>query len=345
MKRPRMHHHSAPARHRSRYRALVPCLALLASGAPCAHAFQPPRSIIQPAGELATAAATGPAAGLVTSRSPDVLGEQLGLPPGTGLVVDAAAPDSAAARMGLRRNDVLVSLDGQPLGAPEQLLALVAAAGPDTPLVLDVRRRGKPLAIALRTPAARAPAVTEIEAIVPLVAAAAPAAVASPAAPPAPPPAPPAARPALTPPPGARRIGPDAVVLEDRDCRLKVYRDSDTHLAMCDARGWLVFNGPISTPEQRALIPRRVRDRVERLETMLDSVVVPPPVAGTPPVAPPVTPPVAAVPHAGTAPVAVPAAPVAAPAAVPAAAVPPAAASEEPVAEIGRLDVPPIEIR
>lgn len=317
MPRPPIHHAARPARRRPRRAAGLWSLALVAAAAPSALASEPPRSIIQPAGELAAAAATGPGAGLVTSRAPDVLGEQLQLSPGTGLVVDAAAPDCPAARAGLRRHDVLVALDEQPLGTPEQLLALLAAAAPDAPLLLDVRRGGRPLSIPLRTPVV-APA-------------------AAPAAPSTAPAAAPAPRPALAPLAAARRIGPDAVVLEDRDCRLKVYRDADTHLAMCDARGWLVFNGPISTPEQRALIPRRVRDRVERLELMLDSVVVPPPMAGTPPVA---AAPQAAAPQAAAAPVAVPVAPVAPPATVP-----PAAASEEPVAEIGRLDVPPIEIR
>lgn len=331
MKCPRLHHHSGPARHRSRRRAAIWILALLGAGAPRADAFQPPRSIIQPAGELAAAAATGPAAGLFTSRSPDVLGEQLGLPPGTGLVVDAAAPDSPAARAGLRRNDVLVSLDEQPLGTPGQLLALVAAAGPDTPLVLDVRRGGKPLVIALGRPAARVPVSAETEAVVPLVAAAAPAPVAAQAAPSAPPPAPPPARPPLTPPPGARRIGPDAVVLEDRDCRLKVYRDGDTRLSVRDARGWLVFNGPIATPAQRSLIPRRVRDRVERLEVMLDSVEVVEEgnTEPAPPIGPPETRPTV----------------VSAPPATASPATAPAKTPEVPVAEVGSLDVEPIEIR
>jgi hypothetical protein len=94
-----------------------------------------------------------------------------------------------------------------------------------------------------------------------------------------------------------------------------------------DARGWLVFNGPIATPEQRSLIPRQVRERVAKLEQMLDAVAVtpaplpkPPAVATEPPKPRPA-----------------PAAPVTAAPASPAAA--------EPVTEIGRLDVDPIEIR
>jgi hypothetical protein len=77
-----------------------------------------------------------------------------------------------------------------------------------------------------------------------------------------------------------------------------------------DGRGWLLFNGPIATPQQRSLIPRRVRDRVILLEQMLDTVAVHRP-SPTPTATAPATPPPQA----------------------------------EPVAEIGSLDVAPIEIR
>lgn len=267
-------------------------------------AAEPPRSILQPAGELAAAAARWPLAGLTTSRASDVLREQLALPAGAGLIVEDVAAGSAAERAGVRRHDVLVALDEQWLVLPEQLPALLYGSDESTPHRLDIRRGGAAAAIHLGPPP-RSEAPAEIPRTMP------------PAAPaPAPPTPPRAAAEPFVPPPGARRIGPDAVVLEHRDCKLKVYRDSDTFLSVRDGRGWLVFNGPISTPEQRSLIPRRVRDRVERLEAMLDTVAVEP--GPTAPAAP----------------------------AAPAALAPPAAdGAAGPVAEIGLLDVPPIEVR
>jgi len=302
---------------RRRWRALafpvtLSVTTLVATAPPAA----PPRSIIQTAGELAAAELRSPLAGLTTSRAPDVLREQLALESGAGLVVDAVAVGSAAERAGLKRHDLLVALDGQLLVLPEQLAMLAASAPPSAPLVLDVRRGGR--SFSLRIGAAPGSA----DDTAPAVATGTPPVDAVPAAAAAPPPR----RPPPPPLAGARRIGPEAVVLEDRDCRLKVYRDGDTYLTVRDGRGWLVFNGPIATPAQRSLIPRRVRDRVESLETMLDTVAdqVPAAVADTATALPP--PPAPATPHPSVAP--------------PAAAPPPG-----PVAEVGSLDVAPIEIR
>ena len=314
---------------------LAPLVAAAEDGARA----EPPRSIIQPAAELAAADRASPAAGLTTSRAPEVLREQLGLPAGAGLVVEGVVAGSAADRAGLKRHDVLVSLDDQWLVLPDQIAALATAAAPHAPLVLDVRRAGRPLSLALGT--AGVPAVEAERADAP---SAPPAptrtvnAPPSPAATPLPSPPPAATRAEAMPPlPGARRLGPDAVILEDRDCRLKVYRDGDTRLSVRDARGWLVFNGPIATPAQRSLIPRRVRDRVERLELMLDAVT-----GAAEPSPLPADPPRAAAAVAATT---TPAAPAAAPAAPPAVVAPGPAPPDLPVAEVGSLDVAPIEIR
>lgn len=279
----------------------TPCGALVATALLAAAAMaDPPRSIIQPAGELAAAAASRPLAGLSTSPASAVLREHLSLPANAGLIVEEVAAGSAAERAGLKKHDVLVSLDEQLLVLPEQLQSLLAGADSQTPHRLDLRRAGAAVTILLGPPP-------------PSGAQAAPPPARPPeaAASPSPPPPPSAPAEPFVPPPGARRVGPDAVVLENRDCKLKVYRDADTFLTVRDARGWLLFNGPISTPKQRSLIPRRVRDRVERLEAMLDAVAVAEPLPGAPAAPPP----------------------------------PPAAEPSGPAAEIGLLDVPPIEIR
>jgi hypothetical protein len=200
---------------------------------------------------------------------------------------------------------------------------LVAASNPEAALALDIRRGGQCCVVSL-SPAP--PAVDDT--LPPQPNAPAPLAEPPPGAAPIPTgqpmPGPMVTEPTppFVPPPGARRLGPDAVLLEDRDYWLKVYRAADTCLMARDARGWLVFNGPISTPQQRSLIPKRIRDRVTHLELMLDAVAVSAP--PTPLPAPPVTPPPAA---AATPPATTPTLP------------------DEPVTEIGRLDVDPIEVR
>jgi hypothetical protein len=257
-------------------------------------------------------------------------------------------------------HDVLVFLDGQALLRPDHLAALVAAAGPEAPLVLEVRRGGRQLSVSLNSSRLSGSASVPPQP-------GAPAALAEPPPGAAPIPTtqptigPVAAAPSapFVPPPGARRLGPDAVLLEEGDYWLKVYRAADTCLMARDARGWLVFNGPISTPQQRSLIPRRVRDRVAQLELMLDSVASPPttpppPAVAAGPTAPPQSaapapaplPSVTAPPPSVTAPpanVAAPSASVGTASAPPPRA--PAAVTVEPGTEIGRLDVEPIEIR
>lgn len=313
---------------------------------PRAGAVEPPRSDLRPAGEVAAAERNAPVAGMTLVPVPPLLRNHLVLPEGAGLVVREVAAGAPAEAAGLRVHDVLVFLDGQALLRPDHLAALVAAAGPEAPLVLEVRRAGRQLSVSLNPSRASGGASVPPQP-------GAPAALAEPPPSAAPmPPTPTASVPVaaapstpFVPPPGARRLGPDAVLLEDRDFWLKVYRDADTCLMARDARGWLVFNGPISTPQQRSLIPRQVRERVANLELMLDAVAAPPTTAPPPAVAagPTAPPPLAKPAPAPTPSVAAPPASVGIPSAPPPRA--PAAVTVEPVTEIGRLDVDPIEIR
>ncbi|RLS29188.1 MAG: hypothetical protein DWH79_12640 [Planctomycetota bacterium] len=298
------------------------------------------RSHIQTAGEVAASERLSLAAGLVTSRASEVLREQLGLEGGSGLVVKTVAPGSAAESAGVRRHDVLVALDDQLLVLPEQLSALVSASSPDAPLLLEARRGGRTISISLRQSARKTDAPAASPPLEPSVTAVTAAPVSQPTEPAAPttvvPPresAIPAARSAGQPPPNAVRLAADAVLLQDRDYWLKVYRDSETCLMVRDARGWLVFNGPIATPQQRSLIPIRVRERVEQLEAMLDG---PMPTDTSETVASP-----AAAATFAPPPVAI-AETSAAAANTPASL---ATVPQEPVAEIGLLDVAPIEVR
>jgi hypothetical protein len=84
----------------------------------------------------------GPTLGVMTGEVPDVLREQLDVPQG-GLVVESVLPDTLAARLGIRRNDVLLRVAGQDVAsAPDVRKALGAvAAGAD--LQVEVIRKGR----------------------------------------------------------------------------------------------------------------------------------------------------------------------------------------------------------
>ncbi|MCE9634140.1 MAG: PDZ domain-containing protein [Planctomycetes bacterium] len=91
-------------------------------------------------------AVPGPVLGITWGDVPDVLRDQLDLPVG-GLVVTGVAADSVAARLGVRRNDVLVSLGGRPIASPADIRkTLESARAPgevSKPLAAEVLRKGK----------------------------------------------------------------------------------------------------------------------------------------------------------------------------------------------------------
>lgn len=123
-----------------------------------------PRSHIQSAGEMAAArgAADAPAStkvaspfGLVVDRVPDLLREHLALSRGVGLVVDEVVAGSSAATAGFKPHDVLVAIDEQSLIVPEQFNVLLAGEGPAAPKSCTLIRNGQRQTIAL-APAAPA---------------------------------------------------------------------------------------------------------------------------------------------------------------------------------------------
>lgn len=73
-----------------------------------------------------------------------ILAEQLDLPMGQGLVVRQVAPDSAAAKAGLKPHDLLLELDGKAVpNRVDEFTRRVAALKPDTTVEIVVMRRGK----------------------------------------------------------------------------------------------------------------------------------------------------------------------------------------------------------
>ncbi|MEI7782371.1 MAG: PDZ domain-containing protein [Planctomycetota bacterium] len=230
------------------------------------------RSHIQPVGEIA--AESPPWAGLTTSRAPAVLRRQLAMDRGAGLIVEEVAAGSVAEKAGLRQHDVLVSLDGQLLVLPEQLMTLLEESGQDAPLACRVIRGGKEAEFSLRvrsiTPlptrgrAALKPAASALALL--------PAKPASPLRPAAP------GRPVKTPATTGmvRQLADGSLLQRDPDFLIHVTGGSETRLVVKDARARIVFNDAIETPEQRSLIPTAVRSRVESLEKLLVQRVVQP---------------------------------------------------------------------
>lgn len=280
----------------------VSCLCATVSGAEDKPDAQErgPRSHIQTVGEVA-AHASAPWAGLVTARAPAVLREQLALEHGAGLIVEEVASGSAAERAGLRRHDVLVALDGQWLVLPEQLTTLLEEWGVDEPLTCRLLRGGKPIEVALRprgtSSAAAAPAArTRKSEDAPRVGLGSP------------PPSTPAGTAVLKPAesvlamlpkkpatkasatiadesPAPMKQGPvkqepaaltstvvqlddGSLVQRDADYSLKLTAGKDAILVVKDARGRIVFNNRIATPEQRSFMPPEVLARVEGLERL-----------------------------------------------------------------------------
>jgi C-terminal processing protease CtpA/Prc len=72
------------------------------------------------------------------------LAEQLGLESGKGLVVTDVLPDSAAAKAGLKKYDVLIEFNGKPVPANrDSFAALVQEPKAKTPVDVVVIRKGK----------------------------------------------------------------------------------------------------------------------------------------------------------------------------------------------------------
>jgi len=209
-----------------------------------------PRSHIQPVGEIAAAERAAPWAGLVTARAPAVLREQFRLERGAGLVVESVAPGSVAEHAGLKRHDVIVSVDGQLLLLPEQFTTLLEASGDDAPLECRVLRGGVEKAVSLRRGDVGTRAVAGIlkpaESSLALVPRRASASVAT-----------------------ITRLPDGSLQQRDASFLVKLTGGGEQRLVVKDARGRIVFNGSIDTPEQRSLVPPEVRERVEGLERLV----------------------------------------------------------------------------
>ena len=79
--------------------------------------------------------------------TPDVA-EQVGLPKDSkGVIVTDTNPDSPAEKAGIKRRDVILSVNGKPVTSKEELRLTISQMTPGSKVTLDVSRDGKPLKI------------------------------------------------------------------------------------------------------------------------------------------------------------------------------------------------------
>ena len=82
--------------------------------------------------------------GVVLSKPADVLADQLDLPKGQGLVLERVEADSAAAKAGLKPNDILLELNGKPVpNDMREFVKNIDDIKPDTAVNATVLRKGK----------------------------------------------------------------------------------------------------------------------------------------------------------------------------------------------------------
>ncbi len=82
--------------------------------------------------------------GLQPVRLPESLRRTLPAAPETGLIVVSVHPDGPAAKSGLLLGDVLVTLDDTPVGAPEDVQAVVGARSVGSTITATILRAGAP---------------------------------------------------------------------------------------------------------------------------------------------------------------------------------------------------------
>jgi len=81
--------------------------------------------------------------GLYPQDVDPALAKQFGLSQPTGALVGQVEPDTPAARAGLKRGDVILSVNGQPVASANDLRLRVSQTSPGTSIKLEISRSGK----------------------------------------------------------------------------------------------------------------------------------------------------------------------------------------------------------
>lgn len=244
--------------------------------------------------------------GVETSTVSATTATQLGLPRGTGLVVNHLVPKSPAADV-LKVHDILLNLDDQILIEVRQLAVLIRNRKEGDEVTLTYLRGGQkatakvklgqqevPKFSALSWPATAARAFAyssdgdgkfelmtpgpdgpegrqDWDRVLSLLQQARPAPDGPPGS------VPPGARIRIDhgAGPGVRAMsintGNSSLVFSDADGSLELtLKDGGKRLVARDSKGGELFAGPVTTPEERKALPAGVRERLEKLESMHD---------------------------------------------------------------------------
>jgi S1-C subfamily serine protease len=86
--------------------------------------------------------ATSAHLGIAVRSLDQALGAAMGLHAGDGVILDSVEPGSPAAAAGLAVGDILLGVDGEPIGLPRDINALLLARSPGEAVTLALRRRG-----------------------------------------------------------------------------------------------------------------------------------------------------------------------------------------------------------
>lgn len=105
---------------------------------------KPPAALIGESRAETEAVSKLPFLGLSTAVVPDMVADHLGLGGGSGVIVRTVCPDSPAEKAGLAVNDIILSLDGAPVGDPDAFSGMIRAHKAGDRLAVELIRKGKP---------------------------------------------------------------------------------------------------------------------------------------------------------------------------------------------------------
>ncbi|HVB35527.1 MAG TPA: DegQ family serine endoprotease [Patescibacteria group bacterium] len=83
--------------------------------------------------------------GVNISNVDAVMAKQFGLPKTEGVIVDSVEPDSAAAKAGIERGDIILKFNGEPVSSMNDLVLQVTQVPPGTKVNVEIFRNGKTL--------------------------------------------------------------------------------------------------------------------------------------------------------------------------------------------------------
>jgi hypothetical protein len=219
--------------------------------------------------------------GVEVAEIPAVLAAQLKLPEGQGLVVNFVQPESPAAQAGLQRHDVLTKLDNQILIDGRQLSVLVRGYEDGAEITLTRLRAGTEGQVTVALASREMPVTrlfeTGFQHSMPYPSGeynrfyfnGARAASALPGTP---------SRVMIF------RPKTNVVYTGDDGSSLELIVDDERQMLKArDASGKVIFDGPVTTSEEREALPDELREQLEKLESMQ---IQPPPPASVPPAPP-----------------------------------------------------------